>query len=290
MNKKITESITIKRFKKFIRFLILFFLLVIFIRAFFLGAFQVPTPSMADTLLPGDFIIVNLAAYKITTPATIPIVGIPFYSINLFNTGTPGLNDLVLINFPDSYSGEFSNSGTNIIKRIVAGPVDTLQITGKKIFVNSVELKLPLTIKRSFDQIKPSGAEDNEIFYEASGWNSDNYGPLIVPSRGDTIQITADNIRVWKHLIVHEYKEKVVREEGSVITINGKPVREYVIKKEHYFVIGDNFNNSRDSRYFGFINEDMIVGNVMFIYWSMSPENNNSLISRIRWERIFKGF
>jgi signal peptidase I len=95
---------------------------------------------------------------------------------------------------------------------------------------------------------------------------------------------------VWKRLIVYEYGEKVVRKEGSVITIDDKPVRNYVVKKNHYFVIGDNFNNSRDSRFFGFINDDMIDGKATFIYLSIDPAKSGScFFSKIRWKRIFKG-
>jgi len=243
---------------------------------------------MANTLLSGDFIIVNLAAYKINLLAQIPLLGIPFYQLDLFNTGTPKICDLVVFRFRSFYSDRNSYYGTNLIKRIVAGPGDTLQIINKEIFVNGSEIKLPATVSRSYKDIKIKGKEDEGIFYAGSGWNSDNYGPIIIPAKGDTIQINPGNIKIWKQLIVFEYMRKVVREEGSVITIDDKHISEYVIQKKQYFVIGDNFNNSRDSRYFGFINEDMILGEVMFIYWSITENiNARSFLSRIRWDRLF---
>ena len=231
--------------------------------------------------MPGDFILVNLAAYKIKTPHELPLIGAPVRRINFFETGKPRLNDLVVFRLPaiDNDISPYSNS--NIVKRIIAGPSDTVQIIDKKIFINGRELLLPSTVNRSFDKIKNKGKEDENIFLPGTGWNSDNYGPLVVPSKGDTIKINKGNIYKWKNLIVYEYRRKVIREEGSVITIDDHPAREYVIQKDHYFVIGDNFNNSRDSRYFGFINEDMIIGKVMFIYWSIDP------FSGIRWDRIF---
>lgn len=193
-------------------------------------------------------------------------------------------------NFQQFNSGDAFYNTTNIIKRIVALPGDTLQIINKKIFVNGKEINLPETVRRSFEIIKPTGQEDESIFYGGTGWNSDNYGLVRVPAMEDTININTDNIDVWKRLIVYEYEEKVVRKEGSVITIDDKPVRNYVVKKNHYFVIGDNFNNSRDSRYFGFINEDMILGKAMFIYLSIDPAKSGSgFFSKIRWKRIFKG-
>lgn len=144
---------------------------------------------MANTLLSGDFIIVNLAAYKINLPAQIPLLGIPFYQLNLFNTGTPKINDIVVFRFPSFYSDRNSYYGTNLIKRIVAGPGDTLQIINKKIFVNGSEIKLPAAANRSYKDIKIKGKEDEGIFYDGSGWNSDNYGPIIIPDKGDTIPI-----------------------------------------------------------------------------------------------------
>jgi signal peptidase I len=278
----------IKSLKKILHILLLLILLTIIIRAFFLGAFRIPTSSMANSLMPGDFIIVNLASYKIKTPGYFPILGFPIPSLNLINTGKPEINDVVLFNFPDVHNDPFYS--TSIVKRIAAGPDDTLQIIDKRIYVNGNEVELPETILRSFNNIKPADGEDEEIYYNGSGWNNHNYGPIRIPAEGDTVQISPENIHIWKQLIVFEYEERVVREEGSVITIEGKPVREYIVKKNQYFVIGDNFNNSRDSRHFGFINEDMIIGKAMFIYWSVNRINSaGSIFSRIRWDRIFSG-
>lgn len=276
--------------KKIIRLIFFLVILAIFIRAFFLDAFRIPTSSMADTLYPGDFIFVNIAAYKFSTPRQIPILGISIPSLNIFNTGDPEINDLIVFKFPDINSGDAVFNTSNIIKRIIALPGDTLKIINKKIFVNGKEIRLPETSRRSFENIKMAGNGDEGIFYSGTGWNSDNYGPVRIPAVDDTLNINTDNIDVWKPLIVYEYEEKVVRKEGSVITIADKPVRNYVVKKNHYFVIGDNFNNSRDSRYFGFINEDMILGKAMFIYLSIdNAKSGDGFFSRIRWNRIFKG-
>jgi len=245
---------------------------------------------MANSLLPGDFIIVNLAAYKIKTPAYIPILGIPIPSVKILNTGKPENNDVVIFRFPSVYTSIDPYYSTNLVKRIAAGPGDILQFINKRVYVNGSEISLPKSILRSFNNIKPAGNEDEGIFYSGSGWNNHNYGPIRIPAKGDTIHINLENINIWKQLIVFEYQKKIVREEGSVITIEGKPVRDYIVKKDHYFVIGDNFSNSRDSRHFGFINEDMITGKAMFIYWSLDKyKSANGILSGIRWDRIFRG-
>jgi len=245
---------------------------------------------MANTLLPGDFIIVNLAEYKIKTPNFFPILGFSIPSVNLLNTGEPKINDVVIFRFPNVYSGSDLYLSTNLVKRIVACPGDKLQIINKRIYVNGSEISLPENALRSSGNIKPEGKEDEGIFYKGSGWNNHNYGPIRIPAMGDTIHINPDNVHIWKKLIVFEYGEKVVREEGSVITIKEKPIRYYFVKKDHYFVIGDNYSNSRDSRHFGFISEDMIIGKTMFIYWSLDKiKSFNGIFSGIRRERIFKG-
>jgi signal peptidase I len=276
--------------KIFIRLIFYLIILAIFVRAFFLGAFRIPTSSMANTLFPGDFIIINLAAYKIKTPRQIPVLEISIPSVNLFSISEPAINDLIVFRFPSINSERTDYNNSNLVKRIVALPGDTLQIINRKIFINGKEVTLPETVRRSFENIKLQDKEDEGIFYRGTGWNGDNYGPAIIPAKGDTIIINKNNLHIWKRLIVYEYEEKTVREEGSVITINDKPVRNYVVQKNHYFVIGDNYNNSRDSRYFGFINEDMILGKAMFIYLSIDPNNSDGgLFSGIRWERIFRG-
>jgi len=232
---------TVNRLKKYLRLLVILILITIIIRAFFLGAFQIPTSSMANSLLPGDFIIVNLAAYKIKTPAYIPILGIPIPAVTLLNISKPENNDVVIFRFPSVYNGIDPYYSTNLVKRIVAGPGDTLQFINKRVYVKRSEVSLPKSILRSFNNIKPAGKEDERIYYNGSGWNNHNYGPIRIPAKGDTIDINPENIHIWKQLIVYEYEKKVVREEGSVITIEEKPVRDYIVKKDHYFVIGDNF-------------------------------------------------
>ena len=246
---------------------------------------------MANTLIPGDFVLVNIAEYQLNTPSEIPILGLPVHSFNLFNTGKPQVNDIVLIQLPGFYTSDYSKTKTHLIKRIIAGPGDTFQIINKKIYVNGIEKFLPPTAKHTFNSVKSNSDESEGIFFKGSGWNGDNYGPVIIPAKGDTLPINPGNIHKWKQLIVLEYNDLVVREEGSVITIKDKPVQNYIVKKDHYFVIGDNFDNSKDSRYIGFINEDLILGKIWFIYWSKDPyKKDGNIFSGIRWERIFTGF
>ncbi len=93
-------------------------------------------------------------------------------------------------------------------------------------------------------------------------------------------------------MIDREFNKKAVSVEGSVITINGTPVRTYTVKKNYYFVMGDNRTNSLDSRFWGFVPYDDIIGKAVLIYWSNIPDvavkNISGLFDSIRWKRIFK--
>ena len=245
---------------------------------------------MTNTLLPGDYIIVSNAAYKLATPRSIPLIGFSIPSVTLLNFSKPEVNDVVVIAFPSNYFlGKYSN--TTIVKRIVAGPGDTLQILNRKIFVNRKRLLLPSTVKMDYSNIIPPGKEGKGIFPKGSGWNADNYGPVSIPAKGDVIDLKVSTINQWKRLIVDELGEKAVRVEGSVITIKDKPAREYIVQQNHYFVMGDNYENSLDSRYLGFVAEDMILGKAMFIYWSVDPQKARDVLGffkNARTDRIFK--
>jgi signal peptidase I len=113
-----------------------------------------------------------------------------------------------------------------------------------------------------------------------------------VPKRGDIIELTHDNIGCWGNMINRELERKTVSTEGSVITIDGTPVKNYTIRKDYYFMLGDNREDSMDSRYWGFVPSDAIIGKALIVYWSWDPfisiVNFNELIKSIKWSRIFK--
>ena len=107
-----------------------------------------------------------------------------------------------------------------------------------------------------------------------------------------TVDLSPQNINEWGLLIEREQGAKTVSVEGTVITINGKPVRKYTFTKNYYFVMGDNRDDSMDSRYWGFLPEDNIIGKAVLVYWSLelpvSIKNIPLFFHSVRWERIFK--
>ena len=118
-----------------------------------------------------------------------------------------------------------------------------------------------------------------------TGWTRDNYGPVWIPQKGKSIRLTMKNIAVYERPIrVYEGNDLQVR--GGKIFINGKQTDRYTFKMDYYWMMGDNRHNSADSRYWGFVPEDHIVGKPIFIWFSSDPDRNG--FSKIRWNRLFR--
>lgn len=117
-------------------------------------------------------------------------------------------------------------------------------------------------------------------------WNPDYLGPLVVPSRGDTIELSLKNIAVF-HRIIETYERNTLEISGEKILINGKETKQYVINQNYYFVMDDNRDNAKDSRYWGFVPEDHIIGRASFVV--LSFDSGKSFFNKIRWNRIFSG-
>jgi len=243
---------------------------------------------MEQTLLPGDFIVVNKSAYKIATPSFIPLTNIPLKHFDIWDFDSPKRNDVIVFDFPGMINEFKPSQQMFFIKRTIGIPGDTVEIINQKVYVNGTLLTAPVKGEFNEKSIK-KGEKDFRIFPPDKNWNSDNYGPIIIPKEGDNIFINPKNIKYWGHIINREFGRKVVSEEGSVININGKPVIGYTFKKNYYFVLGDNRDESMDSRYWGFVPEDKIIGKAMIVYWSVDPSivNLDEVFKSIRWSRIF---
>jgi signal peptidase I len=180
--------------------------LTLVLRAFVIQAFRIPSESMYDTLLKGDFLFVNKFEYG---------PKIPFTDIRLPGLRHPRRGDVIVFQFPQNPSQDF-------IKRLIATEGQTVQVKDKRVLVDGVELTEPY-VKHSDPEIRPPGYDFR-----------DNFGPLTVP-------------------------------KGSL------------------FMMGDNRDNSNDSRYWGVVDMGLVKGRAMFLYWSWDGDRRWP-----RWKRLFQ--
>jgi signal peptidase I len=340
--------------------------IVIFIRAFFIETYSIPTPSMERSLLVGDYIVVSKINYGVRLPIT-PIA-YPFANHNI----EPGLKaywdgikwpyhrlpgfseikkgDIVIFNYPMDVDSPYLrpiDKGEIYMKRCEGAPGDTLSLIDAQVYINGktsfnppnaqmdykVNLKGPnlnpqllkdLHISRYYEDnelltMTPSAANTLKTYSNVESvtpaialkgvvdpfnpiyprkypqyslgtkfplfkWNVDNYGPIIIPKKGWTVKLDSMNFPIYERAI-EVYENNKVKTIGNDIFINGIKTNTYTFKMNYYWVMGDNRHDSEDSRFWGFLPEDRVIGKAMLIY--MSWDENASLFNKIRWDRIF---
>lgn len=280
------------KIRNFAETLLFAFIGALIIKTFLLESSRVPTGSMDSTILVGDFVLVNKAIYGSTTPRSIPFtdISLPYFSLPSFREPKP--YDVVVFDWPGEKNDLKPDVLWTYVKRCVGLPGDTIKIINKVLYTNGRAFFRPPHIKYEDPEIKPSGYVESDIFPNGALWNRDNYGPLVVPKKGDIIVLNSDNIKQWRTIIDREYGRRVVKLEGKQVIIDGKPVSSYKLKKDYYFMMGDNRDNSSDSRYWGFVPRDKIAGRAEIVYWSWDPSFSFSqlfdLLGSVRLNRIAK--
>ena len=140
-------------------------------------------------------------------------------------------------------------------------------------------------IARTPDGVFPNTRDHS--YANTKDWNQDNMGPIYIPEAGKSVELNANTLPFYKK-IIQEYENNDLKVEGDKILINGNPVTSYTFKQNYYWMMGDNRHRSEDSRYWGFVPEDHIVGKPVFIWMSIDQNEPWSNISKkIRWERLF---
>jgi len=153
---------------------------------------------------------------------------------------------------------------------------------------SAATLKGYSNIKSIVEYVEHNGVFDPKIFPHDPHlkWNSDNYGPVIVPKKGWTVKLDTLTFLVYRRAI-QVYENNKLEIAGNDFVINGKKTDRYTFKLNYYWMMGDNRHNSEDSRFWGFVPEDHIVGKALFIW--MSTDSSANFINTIRWNRLFKG-
>ena len=133
--------------------------------------------------------------------------------------------------------------------------------------------------------VEPSGKRDAQVFPHSEDyvWNIDNFGPITVPSKGSSVSLNTTNLPMYER-IIQVYEQNNLELKGNEIYINGELATSYTFQMDYYWMMGDNRHNSLDSRFWGFVPEDHVVGKALFIW--MSWDKNNG---KVRWDRLFNG-
>ncbi len=304
----------------------------IIIRAFFIEAYRIPSPSMEQTLLTGDFLLVSKMHYGARTPMT---VGIPFTNIYLRGVEIPSFrlpgftdidrDDIVVFNYP--VDREIVSRKTNYIKRASGIPGDTLMIDNKRFIRNGEPEEIRPTYEHEYrvevadqrrlsssrvreaggritrtdgsdyminmsEQVKEKIAGWSEVenvelniwpeslnqfgqlrfdFARAFNGNYHNMGPFIVPRQGLELDFSDQNVEVYRE-VIERFEGNELEINGDEIRINGELADSYTFEQDYYFMVGDSRDNSEDSRFWGFVPDDHIVGRAVIIYFSWDAE------------------
>lgn len=248
-----TQTDSFFTFRDFLEAMGFAVVVAILLKMFIVDMFQIPSHSMSPTLQEGDFILVSKVSYSWGLPKEIPFtsVSMPFseYRISLQSIKR---NDIVVFKFPNK-----EVSTDYFIKRVVGVPGDKIVLTENEVYVNGKnERSLPHN--HSLVGVRtPSLRLDDSVF-------------ISVPKVGESINLTAENLALWKQLIESEGNTVILN--SNSIFINNTKTSSYQFKQNYYYVLGDNRLNSYDSRYWGFVPENTIVGKPLFIYWSSAQD------------------
>jgi signal peptidase I len=242
-------------FREYAESILFAIVLALVLRQFVVQAFKIPSGSMEETLLIGDHILVNKFLYYFTSPTRF---------------------DVIVFQYPWEEDRDF-------IKRVVALPGDRVQIRDRQVYVNDRPLQEPYAQ------------------YTVGPGREANFGPVVVPKKGDVVEIRSDKRLYLNDEVIPLPSERYYpRDHGAAMTglevfygelfPPGTPLQEPVgpvpVQHDYYFTLGDNRDNSKDSRYWGFVRDARIKGKAFFIYWSWN--RSGSFLQHIRWERLGK--
>jgi signal peptidase I len=263
-------------------------LLAIILRVFVFSSFHIPSPSMEPAIIPGDYIIANKLAYGARIPKNFNFMhGGKFETRRVKGFSKVKRNDVIVFNFPYT---DWNNLGWDLnvyyVKRCVAVAGDTFYIEDGIYHVRNCPDTLGnYKAQYRFSQV-PEEKINSGIFHcfpsdSAYNWNVKSFGPLYVPRKGDTLRINSKNVKLYWNLIRYETEKELALHDDTVL-LDGKRLQSYIFQQNYYFMAGDLTFDSKDSRYWGLLPEDHIVGKASVI-WQSKDMNTG----KRRWKRSF---
>jgi signal peptidase I len=222
-------------------------------------------------------------------------VGIPGDVLE-YKNGQLYVNGKEQQHFPGmQYDNIVTTDGTPINKRMLdqmkIAEADRHMVSNTQYFfpltqANELKMKEMKNVKSVQKTLVPVSSWDKNIFpfSDKYQWNVDNFGPIEIPKKGQTVKLTIDNLPMYQRIIAL-YEANNLKVKDGIITINGAVVDSYTFKMDYYWMMGDNRHNSADSRYWGFVPEDHVVGKAVFIWLSM--DKDQPFYNKVRWSRLF---
>lgn len=263
------------------------FEMLFFGRMYFFVLTKVPSYSMLPCLTSGDYIFVNMMTPGYRTLEIDPDNSSEFVVRRNKGIGQIDYNDVILFNYPYTENPNKINFSTKVhyIKRCIGLPGDTLFIVNGVYHVNGYEGDLGNRKQQNEFAEKYVHNYSNipkcYPFDSICNWNLLNFGPIYIPKKGDIIVLNSNNFALFKRYIEYETL-KVLTLQDSIIYFDEKKIDSYVFKKDYYFMAGDAVYDSNDSRFWGLLPDDFIVGKALFIWKSVDPETN-----KFRFNRFF---
>lgn len=254
-------------------------LIAIILRVFFLEIYRIPSSSMERTLLQGDIILVSKMSYgaRLLKPVKyFSKTKIEYTRIKGWNRIRKG--DVFVFNWPryNTFSNSLANIyGGAVVKRCFGMPGDSVLISNEELKIHNKKI-----LRNDMGEV-----DNGDILFPhdtALNWSVDNYGPLYVPSKGETLFLSPENREWYKDVLLFEnYEDHMI---DSLLKLHNEDLPEYTFRNNYYFMVGDNFYNSQDSRYWGFVPEGNIIGKAVLVLCSF--DHHKSGLERIRWNRL----
>ena len=256
-------------------------------------SFRIPTDSMQPTLIPGDYILVE----KWTMGARIFDLLDAAEGKEVKIHRLPGWsklkrNDVLVFNFPHHHRWDSISMDLMVyyVKRCIGLPSDTVSIrngyyrvAGVSDTLGYIPAQKRLERLMASDRVKGTGIAFRSFPEDSvTGWNIGDFGPLFIPASGSRICLTEREVPLYRRAIEWEQKKKLDVKDGRVL-LGDSTVHEYVFRKNYYFVGGDNVLYSQDSRYWGLLPEEYIVGRAVRIWKSV-----DRITDGMRWDRVMK--
>jgi signal peptidase I len=262
------------------------------LRVFFWCSFLVPSHSMIPTIEPGDFIMVN---------KQIPGPRVYHNLKNITENGKvktkrfKGIrkirkNDIIVFNSPYGDRDNIKmNPEINYVKRCVATPGDTFMIeNGIYIVTNAVGMELgDINTQKKLKETLQNNKNDPQILLFPFdtlnyNWTMREFGPLYIPKAGDLINLDTANYILYKKIIEYE-TDMVLKPENGNVFLADSVIHNYTFRMNYYFMAGDYIFDSVDSRYWGLLPEDHIIGKAIMVWKSVDVTTQ-----KFRWKRFFK--